>query len=64
MLDKDRKTFYSYDSSWEHTFFDERTGGFLVTQLARKDSIHFNTTPRHINARVRTVRAARSVTRP
>lgn len=36
MLDKDRKTFYSYDSSWEHTFFDERTGGFLVTQLARK----------------------------
>ena len=36
MLDKDRKTFYSYDSGWEHTFYDERTGGFLVTQLARK----------------------------
>ena len=40
MLDKDRKTFYSYDSSWEHTFFDERTGGFLVTQLARKYAEH------------------------
>ena len=36
MLDKDRKTFYSYDSGWEHTYYDDRTGGFLVTQLARK----------------------------
>lgn len=35
-LEIDRKEFYSYDSSWEHTFFDETTGGFLVTQLARK----------------------------
>ena len=36
MLGNDRKMFYSYDSGWEHTFFDERTGGFVVTELARK----------------------------
>ena len=36
MLDNDRKDFYSYDSSLERTYYDEQTGGFLVTQLARK----------------------------
>ena len=36
MTTSDLFTFYSYDSSWERTFFDDNTGGFLVTQLARK----------------------------
>ena len=36
MKHKDFITFVSYDSCWERTFFDEITGGFLVTQLARK----------------------------
>lgn len=35
-VESDRKTFYSYDAGWEHTYCDENTGGFLVTDLARK----------------------------
>ena len=36
MINLDKRAFYSYDSGWERTFFDERTGGFVVTELARK----------------------------
>lgn len=35
-MDKDLKNFYAYGSEWERTFFDEKTGGFLVTELSRK----------------------------
>ena len=35
MQNFDLSLFHSYDSSWERTFFDERTGGFLVTSLMR-----------------------------
>ena len=35
-MDKDLKSFYAYGSEWERTFFDEKTGGFLVTELSRK----------------------------
>ena len=35
-LHEDRRLFYSYGPEWEKTFFDEVTGGFLVTQLSRK----------------------------
>ena len=35
-IQEDRKKFYSYESNWEHTFFDEKTGGYLVTELQRK----------------------------
>ena len=36
MISSDLLAFYSYGSSWEHTYYHEMTGGFLVTQLARK----------------------------
>jgi len=36
IIKEDRKKFYSYESNWEHTFFDEKTGGYLVTELQRK----------------------------
>ena len=36
MINSDLLLFYSYDSSWERTYFHEMTGGYLVTQLARK----------------------------
>lgn len=35
MTTSDLFTFYSYDSSWERTFFDDNTGGFVVTSLMR-----------------------------
>ena len=35
-IEEDRKKFYSYESDWEHTYFDEKTGGYLVTELQRK----------------------------
>jgi hypothetical protein len=35
-IGKDRKAFYSYGAEWERTVFDERTGGFIVTELQRK----------------------------
>ena len=35
-MNKDLKNFYEYGSEWERTFFDEKTGGFLVTELSRK----------------------------
>jgi hypothetical protein len=35
-IEDDRRAFYSYGPAWEHTYFDEVTGGFLVTNLARK----------------------------
>ena len=31
-----RGEFYSYDSGWVRTYYDEKTGGFVVTELARK----------------------------
>ena len=36
MINSDLLLFYSYDSSWERTYYHEMTGGYLVTQLARK----------------------------
>ena len=36
MITSDLSSFYSYDSSWERTFYHDISGGFLVTQLARK----------------------------
>ena len=35
-IEEDRSKFYSYESDWEHTYFDERTGGYLVTEVSRK----------------------------
>ncbi len=35
-IEEDRRKFYSYESDWEHTYFDEETGGYLVTELQRK----------------------------
>ena len=35
MINSDLFVFYSYDSSWERTYFHEETGGFVVTSLMR-----------------------------
>ncbi len=35
-MDSNLKNFYAYGPELEKTFFDERTGGFLVTELSRK----------------------------
>lgn len=48
-IKEDRKKFNAYDAAWEHTFFDEETGGFLVTDMARKYKI--NKTPLAFKAR-------------
>lgn len=35
MITSDLLSFYSYDSCWERTYYNDETGGYVVTSLMR-----------------------------